>query len=136
MVPELRRTLVTGGDGYCDHDALRGHSDRAGAFVEHIQEVGRRWEPNSRHRDVVHWDLHPGNVLAVDGRCTAVIDSEFARVGDAGFDLVLLAVTAAEHRMQPGSPTGSGPRSTLRWPHRTGSSTQHCCILRIMVVTG
>ena len=102
VVSELRRTLVTGGDGYCDHDALRGHSDRAGAFVEHIQEVGRRWEPNSRHRDVVHWDLHPGNVLAVDGRCTAVIDSEFARVGDAGFDLVLLAVTAAEHRMQPG----------------------------------
>lgn len=101
VVRELRRTLVDGGDGYCHHDALGGHSARAGAFVDRIEDVGRRWEPNGRHRDVVHWDLHPGNVLAVDGECTAVIDSEFARVGDAGFDLVLLAVTAADHRMEP-----------------------------------
>ncbi len=50
----------------------------------------------------MHWDLHPGNLLAVGGRCTAVIDSEFARVGDAGFDLVTLALTAADHPCEAG----------------------------------
>ena len=45
-------------------------------------------------RDVVHWDFHPGNLLAVDGELTAVIDNDFVTVGDAAFDLVALAVTS------------------------------------------
>ncbi len=51
--------------------------------------------------DVVHGDLHAENVLVVGGQLSAVIDTEFSFVGDAGFDLVMLALSAGEHDPDP-----------------------------------
>ena len=44
--------------------------------------------------DVVHWDLHPGNLLVDASGLSAVVDTDFAIVGDAAFDLVMLALTS------------------------------------------
>jgi len=53
-------------------------------------------------QDIVHFDLHLGNVLAHDGQVTGIIDTEYATVGDGGFDLVALAVCAIDHDPEPG----------------------------------
>jgi aminoglycoside phosphotransferase (APT) family kinase protein len=67
-------------------------------------EIGASAEPDDFPTDdIVHWDLHNENVLALDGRVTAVVDSEYALVGDAGFDLVTLALCTLGADPGPGS---------------------------------
>ena len=61
-----------------------------------------------RGSDVVHADLHPGNLLQDAGRLSAVVDLDYARVGDAAFDLVFLAVSAI------GMPCERGTRDYLQ----------------------
>jgi aminoglycoside phosphotransferase (APT) family kinase protein len=51
---------------------------------------------------VVHWDLHPGNLLVDGGYLSAVVDTDFAIVGDAGFDLVMLALTSLTMKCETG----------------------------------
>ena len=46
--------------------------------------------------DIVHWDLHPGNVLTEHGTLRAVVDNDFVTVGDARFDLVTLALVGPD----------------------------------------
>ncbi|MHB1447150.1 MAG: hypothetical protein ACYCZV_16065 [Acidimicrobiales bacterium] len=58
-----------------------------------IEEFGRNIYPGDLvGHDIVHWDLHPGNILADDGKHAANSDTDFAVVGDARFDLVALAL--------------------------------------------
>jgi len=100
---ELRRTLTEGGSGYCLHEPLRTHSPATRRLVERIEEIGRSiptsgWPGD----DIVHWDLHAGNVLQVDGVVTAIIDTEYAVIGDAGFDLVTLALSSLDHEAEAG----------------------------------
>ncbi len=90
---ELVTTLTLGGRGYCRHDTLQAFDDRTRRLDDRIVEIGGSFEPDDfPSDDLVHWDLHNENVLALDGRVTAVVDSEYALVGDAGFDLVTLAL--------------------------------------------
>jgi hypothetical protein len=90
---ELVRTLTVGGRGYCRHDTLQAFDDRTRRLDDRIVEIGRSAEPDGfPSADIVHWDLHGENVLVVDGRVTGIVDTEFALVGDAGFDLVTLAL--------------------------------------------
>ncbi len=42
----------------------------------------------------MHWDLHTGNLLELDGQLRAVVDNDFVTVGDGAFDLVTLVVAA------------------------------------------
>jgi Phosphotransferase enzyme family len=93
----LLATLTVGGDGYCLHAPLRDFDRRTRSLVERIEAFGYSINPDElrpRARDIVHWDLHAGNLLVSDGSLTAVIDTDFAVVGDAQFDLVTLAVTS------------------------------------------
>jgi len=91
--------LVDGGRGYCLHEPLRNHDARTRRVVERIESIGRRLSPAqlSGNNDIVHADLHPGNLLQSDGRLAAVVDLDYARVGDAAFDLVFLAVSSIAH---------------------------------------
>jgi thiamine kinase-like enzyme len=99
----LRRTLVDGGNGYCLHEPLRTYDRRTRALLDRVQAIGRALRAEDvAGRDIVHWDLHPGNLLVMDGEVTAIIDTEWATVGDAAFDLVTLALSARDHPCAPG----------------------------------
>lgn len=92
----LIRTLVEGGRTYCVHDSLRDYDARTTALVEEIEAFGARVDPDElRARDIVHWDLHLGNLLVRGERLSAVVDTDFCAVGDAAFDLVALALSSS-----------------------------------------
>jgi hypothetical protein len=93
----LIATLTVGGEGYCLHSSLYGFDSRTRSLVERIEAFGYSIDPEElrpRARDIVHWDLHAGNLLIDRGSLAAVIDTDFAVVGDARFDLVTLAVSS------------------------------------------
>ena len=93
----LIETLVHGGQSYCLHGSLRSYDDQTQALINRIESIGRALDPTTfAGSDIVHWDLHPGNVLSSNGRIASIIDCEYVRVGDAAFDLVTLAVTSTE----------------------------------------
>ena len=97
-----------GGNGYCLHEPLRRHDSRTRRIVERIEEIGRSLRPSDlAGTDIVHGDLHEGNLLQVDGRLSAVVDLDYTRRGDAVFDLTMLAVTSL------GVPVERGVRSRL-----------------------
>ena len=105
---EFIEILVHGGNGYCLHEPLRNHGTRARRVVETIEQIGAELQPaDLAGRQIVHGDLHPGNLLETDGALSAVVDLDFARVGDPGFDLAFLAVSAI------GVPTERGVRARL-----------------------
>jgi len=81
--------LVEGGNGYCLHAPLRefGRSIPVGALDGY---------------DIVHGDLHPGNLLQRDGRPVAIVDLDFCRAGDAAFDLTMMALGSLGIRADPG----------------------------------
>lgn len=92
---DMIEVLVEGGNGYCLHQPLRDFDSRTRRVVERIEEIGRSLTPaDLLGSDVVHGDLHPGNLLQTDGRLSAVIDMDYTRVGDADFDLAMLALTS------------------------------------------
>ncbi len=91
----LVRTLVEGGRTYCLHESLRGYDARTAALVDEIEAFGARVDPEDfRARDIIHWDFHLGNLLAQEGRLSAVVDTDFCAIGDAAFDLVALALSS------------------------------------------
>jgi hypothetical protein len=99
----LIRTLVVGGSGYCQHDPLRRYDARTAAVVREVEALGARVSPDDfTGSDIVHWDLHPGNLLTEDGKLSAVVDNDFCTVGDASFDLVMLALTSTALPCAPG----------------------------------
>ena len=104
----LIRTLVVGGQGYCLHESLRRYDARTASLVEEIEAFGARLSPDVfAGHDIVHWDLHPGNLLAQDGELSAIVDTDFCVVGDAAFDLVTLALCSGT------VPCASGVRREL-----------------------
>lgn len=87
--------LVFGGRGYCLHEPLRSFDSRTRRVVERIESIGRDLTPEQLGGgDIVHADLHPGNLLQADGELAAVVDVDYARSGDAAFDLAFLAVSS------------------------------------------
>jgi hypothetical protein len=96
-------TLTIGGRGYCLHEPLRGYDKRTARLVASIEEFGAGLDPDDLNGDdIIHWDLHPGNLLVEDGALTAIVDTDFAMVGDAAFDLVTLALTSLALPCGPG----------------------------------
>ena len=99
----LITTLAVGGNGYCRHESFYGYDERTRSLIGRIESFGcsLRAEDFIGH-DVVHWDLHPGNLLVDNGELSAVVDTDFAMVGDAGFDLVMLALTSLNAECESG----------------------------------
>jgi hypothetical protein len=94
---DMIEVLVHGGNGYCLHEPLRRFDHRTRRIVERIEEIGRSLDPEDlAGRDVVHGDLHVGNLLHVDDRLSAVVDMDYTRVGDAAFDLATLAISSLD----------------------------------------
>lgn len=100
---DMIEVLVEGGNGYCLHQPLRDFDVGARRVVERIEEIGRSLEPEDLDgHDIVHGDLHPGNLLQVNGQLTAVVDMDYTRVGDATFDLTMLALGSLGVSVDPG----------------------------------
>jgi hypothetical protein len=99
----LIATLTVGGDGYCRHESLRTYSQRTAELLVRIKNWGGTIHPGDLDGyDIVHWDLHPGNLLQADGQLSAIVDTDFVKVGDAAFDLVALALTSLTISCEPG----------------------------------
>ena len=89
---------MSGGHGDCLHQPLHRHDARTRRVVKRIEKIGNELSPDQlRGCDIVHADLHPGNMLQVDGRLAAIIDLDYATTGDAAFDLTFLAVSSLEY---------------------------------------
>jgi hypothetical protein len=99
----LITTLTVGGNGYCLHQSLRDHDERTARLLARIEDVGHRIDPRDLPgHDIVHWDLHPGNLLQDHGSLSAVVDTDHAAIGDAAFDLVLLALGSLSGQCEKG----------------------------------
>ena len=87
--------LTTGGRGYCLHEPLHAYDRRTRRVALRVEEIGRSLDPQQlQGTDIVHADMHPGNMLQIGGRLSAIVDLDYARIGDACFDLVFLAVSS------------------------------------------
>lgn len=91
-------TLTVGVDDWAMHEPLRTGGRRSAAVLDRIEAIGAdadpTWFPTT---GLVHLDLHTDNVLAVDGRLTAIIDWDGACAGDPRFDLVRYAFDLDGH---------------------------------------
>lgn len=81
---------------YCSHVPLGDHSEAGRRLIERIEDIGAAsvGADLGTADDLIHWDLHPGNLLVVDGRISAVIDLDNAGPGPRGFDLITFALAA------------------------------------------
>jgi phosphotransferase family enzyme len=86
-------TSVTDGCvGYCEHAAMRAHSERTRALLDQLRRVAdERRGIEVPTDDAVHYDFSPYNIVVREDRITGVVDWDGARLGDAAFDLVTLA---------------------------------------------
>ncbi|MFC9688806.1 phosphotransferase [Kribbella sp. NPDC056951] len=89
-VPSLNLYLTFDGPGFCLHGPLRSHDRRTARLDDWITAVGADHPGPLRGDDAVHVDFHPGNLLAVDGKLTGIIDWDGAGRGDHRLDLVTL----------------------------------------------
>jgi hypothetical protein len=91
----LITTLAVGGNGYCRHESFRDYGTRLRLLIERIEGFGCSLAAEDLvSHDIVHWDLHPVNLLVDAGDLSAVVDTDFVIIGDAAFDLVMLALTS------------------------------------------
>ena len=99
----LITTLAVGGSGYCRHESFYAYDERTRSLIRRIESFGGSLKAEDFiGHDVLHWDLHLGNLLLDGGDLSAVVDTDFAIVGDAGFDLVMLALTSLNVEREPG----------------------------------
>lgn len=91
----LIETLAVGGNAYCLHEPMRTHSARGARFIDRVEDLAGSLRPDMLPAaDLIHWDLHPGNLVVDRGRLVAIIDCDHAKAGDAMADLVCLAMSA------------------------------------------
>lgn len=86
-VPVAPLYLRTDGPGFCLHEPLRQFNRRTAALERRITALDVEHLSGD---DAMHLDFHPGNMLAVDGTITGIIDWDGGGRGDRRFDLVVL----------------------------------------------
>jgi len=81
--------VFRGDSGWADE--LRDYSEATARLVDALADLTAGREGRSeRNADIVHGDLSPGNILALDGQVGGVVDWDAAGCGDRAFDLALL----------------------------------------------
>lgn len=130
--------LRASGPGYCLHEPLAA-DPRTVPLLERIRAIGA--EPGADELvgdDLVHYDLHPGNVLVAGDppRLSAIVDWGAATSGDVALDLAVLSADLAaawERRASSGCSTRrrrSRRAAACGRTSRCGSSTGACAIAR------
>jgi hypothetical protein len=90
-VPAAELHLLRSGPGFCLHQPLAQYDERTRRLLDVVRRIGAASPHRMAGDDLVHLDLHPGNVL-VDrtGAVTGVVDWDGAARGDHRFALVTL----------------------------------------------
>lgn len=94
----IRRTLASGGDGYCVHDTLEGNP-RTRELLAAVRRVGERFGADiPPGNDFVHYDFTPANLLSNGTVITGVIDvNPPLLAGDRAFDLATMLFYCYDH---------------------------------------
>ncbi|HVX44477.1 MAG TPA: phosphotransferase [Mycobacteriales bacterium] len=91
QVPHPQLHLRRSGPGYCLHETLARYDDRSRTILAWIRDVGRSSADLSTGDDLLHWDLVPGNILAIQtGDITGIVDWDGIGRGDRRFSLMKL----------------------------------------------
>ncbi|WP_329455733.1 phosphotransferase [Streptomyces sp. NBC_01497] len=99
-IPRVGLHLQDDGPGFCLHGPLREHSRRTAALERRVRAVAAGPGPPD---DAVHFDFHPGNMLAApDGSLSGVVDWDGAGRGDRRLDLVTLRFGLEGLQCEPG----------------------------------
>lgn len=101
-VPPIQLYLREDGPSFCLHEPLRQHGRRGARLEQWIREVGVEHPLGLYGDDAVHFDFHPGNLLADGNRVTGVVDWDGAGRGDRRFDLVTMRFGLLPISVDPG----------------------------------
>lgn len=83
--------LLTDGPGFCLHGAMASYDRRTARLLAAIEDAGAELPERLAGDDLVHFDLHPENVLVDNaGEVTGVVDWDGAARGDGALDLMTL----------------------------------------------
>lgn len=83
--------LRTDGPGFCLHGAMAGYDQRTARLLAVIEKAGAELPERLAGDDLVHFDLHPENVLVDEtGDVTGVVDWDGAARSDGALDLMTL----------------------------------------------
>jgi Phosphotransferase enzyme family len=83
--------LRTDGPGFCLHGAMASYDPRTARLLAVIEQAGARMPEHLSGEDLVHFDLHPENVLVDEtGEVTGVVDWDGAARSDGALDLMTL----------------------------------------------
>ncbi|MFC7407141.1 aminoglycoside phosphotransferase family protein [Georgenia alba] len=106
-LPAVELYLDSSGPGFCLHETLELHGPRTRRLLARVREAGR--DDGGAHdepSDLVHLDLHPGNVLVdAAGEITGLVDWDGYGRGDRRLALVTLLFDLTHRgRFAAGSP--------------------------------
>jgi len=95
--------LRTDGPGFCLHGAMASYDRRTARLLAVIEDAGAELPEHLVGDDLVHFDLHPENVL-VDGvgEVTGVVDWDGAGRSDGALDLMTLRFDLARRAPELG----------------------------------
>jgi Phosphotransferase enzyme family len=109
--------LRTDGPGFCLHGAMASYDRRTAWLLAVIEEAGAELPEDLAGNDLVHFDLHPENVL-VDGtgHVTGVVDWDGAARSDGALDLMALRFHLARRAPELGDWVGGLLRESVPAP--------------------
>jgi len=95
--------LRTDGPGFCLHGAMASYDRRTARLLAAIEKAGAELPEQLAGEDLVHFDLHPENVLVDDtGEVTGVVDWDGAARSDGALDLMTLRFDLARRAPEDG----------------------------------
>lgn len=111
--------LRTDGPGFCLHGAMASYDPRTARLLAVIEEAGAGLPELLTGDDLVHFDLHPENVLVdVTGEVTGVVDWDGAARSDGALDLMTLRFDLARRAPELGRCVGGLLRESVPEPVR------------------
>jgi aminoglycoside phosphotransferase (APT) family kinase protein len=111
--------LRTDGPGFCLHGAMASYDRRTAGLLAVIEEAGAELPEHLAGGDLVHFDLHPENVLVTTtGEVTGVVDWDGAGRGDGALDLMTLRFDLARRAPGLGDWVGGLLRESVPEPVR------------------
>jgi hypothetical protein len=110
------------GPGFCLHKPVASYDQRTAPLLAAIEEIGAAVPERLAGDDVMHFDFHPGNVLADPaGQVTGVVDWDGASRGSGVLDLWTLRFDLARRAPELGRWIG-----TLL-PHQASEAVHAAC---------
>lgn len=111
--------LRTDGPGFCLHGAMASYDRRTARLLAVIEEAGAELPEQLAGGDLVHFDLHPENVLVDDtGEVTGIVDWDGVARSDGALDLMTLRFDLARRAPEDGRWVGGLLRDSVPEPVR------------------